>query len=226
MSPRTAQYVEAMIRLGDDFDYDRWLKSVREEEAEAKQFSAGIRSGAVDPAPIEDRSAPSDNQFPAFMVKAVPAPRAIARSTLKLRDNAQKARLRRWLEKVQATWQDFQTNRARDAVYGYLEAVFAVVMHYKVRRLTKRLLRHAFECADLSFDKRADPFTALIRCSSGGAADNKMISKWARALRYAGHRKEPETPLKTFMKAAGGVNACAAGYASRKRRFGQRKQTS
>jgi hypothetical protein len=54
MSPRTAKYVEAMIRLGDSFDYDRWLKSVREEEAQAKQLSAGIRSGDVDPGTIEE----------------------------------------------------------------------------------------------------------------------------------------------------------------------------
>jgi hypothetical protein len=64
------------------------------------------------------------------------------------------ARLRRWLEKVRVAWDDFQASRARDAVYDYLEAVFAVVMHYKVRRRTNRLLRHAFAYADLPFDKK------------------------------------------------------------------------
>jgi hypothetical protein len=55
-----------------------------------------------------------------------------------------KISLRQRLEKVGDAWDDFQANRARDAVYGYLEAVFAVVDHYKVRRKTKKLLRHAF----------------------------------------------------------------------------------
>jgi hypothetical protein len=209
MSPRTAKYVEAMIRQGDSFDYDSWLKRVREDEAQAKQLSAGIRLGAVDPAPIEDRTAPSDNQFLAFKVKAVPAPRATARSSLNLRDNPQKARLRRWLEKVQAAWRHFQANRARDAVYDYLEAVFAIVMHYRARRRTKKLLRHAFAFADLRLDQSVDPFTAVIRCRCGDAADKKMISKWARALRYAARRKPAEMRLKAFMKEAGGVNECA-----------------
>jgi hypothetical protein len=98
-------------------------------------------------------------------------------------------------------------------VYGYLEAVFAIVAHYRVRRRTNRLLRHAFEFANLSLDKKADPFTAIIRCTCGAAADTKTISKWARALRYASRRKEPRTRLKIFMKEVGGVNACADLYA-------------
>jgi hypothetical protein len=94
MSPRTAQYVEAMMREGDNFDYDGWLKRVREEEVQAKQFSAGIRSGDVNPATIQDRTAPSDNRSPALMVKAVPVPRATRRSIFKLRDSTPNAQLR------------------------------------------------------------------------------------------------------------------------------------
>ena len=91
--------------------------------------------------------------------------------------------------------------------------MFATVEHYKVRRKTGKLLRHAFEFADLPFDKNADPFTAVIRCTSDDIVDSKTISKWARALRYVARSKKPETGLKTFMKKAGGVNACAALYA-------------
>ena len=103
--------------------------------------------------------------------------------------------------------------------YNYLQAVFAIVMHFKVRRRTKRLLRHAFRFAGLQFDKNADPYTAIIRCTCGGAADNKMVSKWARALRYAARRKPAGMRLKPFMKVAGGVNECAASYANVKRIF-------
>jgi hypothetical protein len=42
MSPRTAKYIEAMVREGDNFDYDKWLKRVREEEAQAKQVPTGL----------------------------------------------------------------------------------------------------------------------------------------------------------------------------------------
>jgi hypothetical protein len=101
-------------------------------------------------------------------------------------------------------------------------AVFAIVEHYRTRRRTNRLLRHAFEFADQARGKNADPFTAIIRCTCGGAADNKMISKWARALRYVARCKEPETRLKSFMKETGGVNACATRYAKLERRRNRR----
>ena len=107
-------------------------------------------------------------------------------------------------------------------MYGYLEAVFAIVTHYKVRRRTKKLLRHAFKFANLPFDKNADPFTAVIRCTCDDNVDSKTISKWARALRYVAHCKVPPTRLKMFMKEAGGVNACASLYARRCKRDNRR----
>jgi hypothetical protein len=225
LSPRTAKYVDAMIREGDSFDYDRWLKSVREEEAEAKQLSAPSTTGQTGAAQIGNRISRPDSRDgwprPALMTKAAPMPRAIRRSSDHLSSTTSKDRLTRWLQKVQAAGQDFQTNRARDAVYHYLEAVFAIVMHYKVRRRTRRLLRRAFELAELPFDKNADPFTTIIRCTCGDAADNKMISKWARALRYAARRKPAGMRLKVFMKGEGGVNQCAAGYAKQRHRHHQ-----
>ena len=42
LSPRTADYVSALIREGDNFDYYEWLQRVREEEAEAKQVPAAL----------------------------------------------------------------------------------------------------------------------------------------------------------------------------------------
>ena len=119
----------------------------------------------------------------------------------------------RWLERISRAWEDFQASRTRDAVYGHLDAVFAIVEHYRVRRRTKRLLRRASKFSGLPFDKRADPFTALIRCTSADEVDNKTISKWARALRYVAHCNVPRTRLKAFMKEVGGINACADLYA-------------
>jgi hypothetical protein len=221
MSPRTVKYVGAMIREGDNFDYHKWLKMVRDEEAQATQVSATSASGEAAPVQIKSPSRTStglNTSSPRAVIKAVPVPRAIWR----LDHETRSSRPARWLEKVCNAWGEFQASRARDAVYGYLEAVFAIVDHYKTRRRTNRLLRHAFEFADLSFDKNADPFTAVIRCTCGGVADNKTISKWARALRYSARCKEPGTQLKAFIKAAGGVNACATRYAELKRRRNRR----
>jgi hypothetical protein len=128
-------------------------------------------------------------------------------------DEASEARIRRRLENVVHAWDEFQANRARDAVYGYLEAVFAIVAHYKVRRRTRKLVRRASKFADFPFDKKADPFSAVIRCTTDENADSKTISKWARALRYVARYKVPPTQLRMFMKQAGGVNACADRYA-------------
>jgi hypothetical protein len=128
---------------------------------------------------------------------------------------APQIRIRHRLEKVSDAWDEFQSSRARDAVYKYLEAVFAIVRHYKIRPKIEKLLRHAFKFTDLRFDEKADPFATVIRCTSGRSVDDKTISKWARALRYAGRSKKPEVRLRTFMKEAGGINACASLYGQR-----------
>ncbi len=93
--------------------------------------------------------------------------------------------------------------------------VFAIVEHYEVRRKTAKRLRHACEFADLPFDRNADPLTAIIRCTSDDSVDSKIISKWARALRYAARSKAPQSQLKLFMRQAGGINGCADLYAKR-----------
>jgi hypothetical protein len=215
MSPRTAKYVEAMIREGDNFDYDKWCKEVREEEAQAKQVKATGTLGGLAPAQVAVLVKTFDDQHP----RPNPAPPLTAKTTLALRRShrrakgpTRKAQLARWLERVRGAWEDFQSNRLRDGVYGYLEAVFAIVEHYRVRRRTSRLLRHAFKFAGLPFDGNADPFAAVIRCTSSDGTDNKTISKWARALRYVAHCKVPPAQLEAFMKEAGGVNACADRY--------------
>jgi hypothetical protein len=219
MSPRTVKYVAAMIREGDGFDYNKWLTRVREEEAEAKQTKSTGTPGEEAAAKVDKPICTSNDQHgrlvPPFQLATQPTriPRVPRRPHCRAKSETSKVRLRRWLEKVCRTGREFQANRARDAVYDFLAAVYALVMHFKVRRRTTRLLRHAFEFADLPFDKNADTFSAVIRCTSGNAADTKMISKWSRALRYASRRKEPDTVLKTFLKQAGGVNACANLYA-------------
>ena len=219
MSPRTAKYVEAMIREGDGFDYDQWLKAVREEEAEAKQTEATGTSGELTRA---EKDKPSTmpygqhvrpNSALPLVLQTIRAPRIVRWPHRQARDATPNARLRLWLEKVRGTCEDFQSSRRRDSVYSYLEAIFAIVTHFRVRRRTNRLLRHAFEFASLPFDKNADPFSAVIRCTCGRDVDNKTISKWARALRYAVAAKKSQTSLKRFIKKMGGINACGSLYA-------------
>jgi hypothetical protein len=218
LSPRTADYVSALIREGDKFDYYRWVQQVRREEAQAAQVLTAITCREVVAAKVDDPINTSDSRDTrpslglAPIIKPALSPRALRWLHRLAKSKVRKARLVRWLEKIRDAWDVFQASRARDAVYGYLEVVFATIKHYKVRRRTKKLLRQAFKFADLPFDKKADPFSAIIRCTSDNKPDTKTISKWARALRYVARCKVPAKQLKTFMKEAGGVNACANGH--------------
>ena len=119
-------------------------------------------------------------------------------------------RLRQRVVGVCNAWDEFQESRCRDAVYGYLRAVFLLVKRYRGRRRTKKLLRRASKFAGLAFECNADPFSIVIRCTSEDL-DTKTLSKWSRALRYVAQVKK-RTPLKTFMKNRGGINACADLY--------------
>jgi hypothetical protein len=215
LSPRTANYIDALIREGDKFDYSKWLQRVREGEAQTKQGPTTFISEGLVATEIGDQTGTSYGIWPnsKLMTRAVSISKALRQVHRAPEGKAPELRIRPRLEMIRCAWDDFQANRARDAVYGYLEAVFAIVTHYKVRRKTKKLLRHAFKFAGLPFDRNADPFTAVIRCTCADLAENKAISKWARALRYVARCKIPRIRLKKFMKEAGGVNACADEYA-------------
>jgi hypothetical protein len=219
LSPRTAKYIEALNREGDNFDYDEWLQTVREEEAQEKRVSAGFTSGEPVIAETGKPNCAPDHRDARInsplkpKITPVRISRVLGRLNRDRRTETPTARLRRRLLTIRGAWGDFQRSRARDAAYPYLEAVFGIVEHHRVRRKTRRLLRHAFEFADLPFDSHADPFTAVIRCTCDDNADNKMISKWARALRYVAYCHVPRTEVRAFMRQAGGVNVCAARYA-------------
>ena len=141
LSDRTRKYVEAMIRDGDNFDYFKWLRGVREEEAQEKHISAVVPSGkTVAPQTgnlpnTSDRRNGCVNVAPAVMTK--PAP--ICRLNHKARGETPEIRLRRRLMKASDAFDEFQESRVRDAVYGYLGAVFEIVEHYRLRRRTKSL---------------------------------------------------------------------------------------
>jgi hypothetical protein len=216
LTPRTASYLAAVVRDGENFDYCRWLEQVREKEAQAKE----LRQASAERTLSEElgvavstfhglETSPNRRLYNGH----APIPIRMIRSPRKTLHSPSGARIKWRLEQIRSAWNAFQANHARDAVYGYLEAVFAIVQHYKVRRKTNQLLRQALKCAHFPYEKTADTFAVVIRCTCGDAADNKTISKWARALRYVARYKAPSTQLRTFMKQAGGVNACADRYA-------------
>jgi len=216
LTGRTAKYVEAMIREGDDFDYYRWLRGVQQEDARLKSVAVSTPVQPIVPRP-ETVQNPGEFKDPETADTA--KHKSVVRRTIqqvghctKSIDKPKKS-IRQRLGDVCNAWDDFQETRDRDAVYGYLRAVFSIVKHYNGRHRTKKLMRRAYKFAGVTVDTNADPFAVIIRSTCEHKLDNKTISKWSRALRYVARVKKPRHPLTTFMKNRGGVNACAERYA-------------
>jgi hypothetical protein len=114
------------------------------------------------------------------------------------------------LLRLQNEWETVQASRDRGAIYGYLTAVFELVTWWaKEGRAVKRAHR-ALRLRGYSSIRQAEPFAAVILCTSDpDKVDDRMRSKWSRALRYAAEFKRWEESLAAFIKRKGGINKCA-----------------
>jgi hypothetical protein len=81
LSPRTADYMAALIREGDKFDYSKWLQRVREEEAQTKQDPPTFIWRDLVAAEIVNHGK-SNGIWPnaKLMPRVVPNPRALRRA--------------------------------------------------------------------------------------------------------------------------------------------------
>ena len=121
------------------------------------------------------------------------------------------------LVRLEDEWESYQSARDRDAIYGYLNAVFELVCWWdhenKAVKYAKRALRlrgHLFTKGD------PEPFATVIQCTADPAkADFRTRSKWSRVLRYAAEFKDLSEPLGAFIKRKGGINKCAARFTRR-----------
>jgi hypothetical protein len=130
------------------------------------------------------------------------------------------------LGKVAAAWAKMQKTRARDAVYDFLQAVYALVHdNWERRGRADRKARRALRAHGLKAPKYPEPYAAVIACTSN--ADLKARSKWSRAIRYFDSGPPKHESLKHFVKSKGGINRCAAPFARRLgRRSGIQKRES
>ena len=213
--------MDALVRQGSRFNFSTWLAQIKRESTqpnpvatlpadqlgicEPGYFSSTTRGPRVDG---KLRVAKSMGKW------AQPTRRpTLAAADPRKNGSAAKESIRDGLANLSGAWVDFEECRDRDAVYGYLRAVYCLVRRYEGQGRPNRLVRRAFKYAGLPVDKNAVPFAVVIRATCDRhKIDNKTISKWARALRYVAKFKR-RTPLKTFIKSRGGINACAALYA-------------
>jgi hypothetical protein len=121
------------------------------------------------------------------------------------------AALRQDLERVRNAWDDCQATRDRNAIYGYLTAVYDLVAVWAAEGRELDRARRALRLQRLEVSEREDPFAAIIRCTADPAkADKRTRSKWSRVMRYATAYKPNAEALDRFIRRKGGINACAA----------------
>jgi hypothetical protein len=118
------------------------------------------------------------------------------------------AALRQDLERLRCIWDGCQATRDRNAIYGYLTAVYGLVAWWTAEGREVDRARRALRFQRLKVSDREDPFAAIIRCTADSAkADKRTRSKWSRVMRYAAIYKPVSEPLDHFIRRKGGINA-------------------
>jgi hypothetical protein len=130
--------------------------------------------------------------------------------------------LKQDLLRLQNAWDESQASRERDAIYIYLGAVFELVAWWMADNRALERAEKALRLRHLTSFDQEEPFAAIIRSTADPAkVDKRTRSKWSRGLRYALAYKSHLEPLDRFMKRKGGINSCAAKFASDLRRSRQ-----
>ena len=117
------------------------------------------------------------------------------------------------LRRVRGAWEACQTRRDRNAIYGYLNAVFDLVAWWAAEDRAIGRARRALHLLGLDLPTTDEPFAAIIFCTSDRQkVDKRMRSKWSRMMRYAAEYKSTSEPLAAFVQRKGGINACASRF--------------
>jgi hypothetical protein len=131
-----------------------------------------------------------------------------------------KEALRQDLTRVRIAWEACQSSRDRNAIYGYLSAVFDLVMWWKAEDRAISRARWALQLQHLDLPTTDEPFAAIILATADRQkVDKRTRSKWSRVMRYAMEYKTKAEPLTAFVRRKGGINKCAARFS---RCFGRR----
>jgi hypothetical protein len=121
-----------------------------------------------------------------------------------------KEALRQDLTRVRLAWDKCQASRDRNAIYGYLSAVFDLVMWWAAEDRAVSRARWALQLHGLDLPTTDEPFAMVIFCTADrGKVDKRTRSKWSRVLRYAAEYKTTAEPLAAFVRRKGGINKCA-----------------
>jgi hypothetical protein len=115
--------------------------------------------------------------------------------------------LRQDLLRVRNAWENCQASRERNAIYGYLTAVFDLVAWWAAENRAVERAHKALRLRHLDPFDHDEPFAAIIRCTADPAkVDKRTRSKWSRVLRYTLAHKPVAEPLDQFIQRKGGIN--------------------
>ena len=121
--------------------------------------------------------------------------------------------LKQDLLRVRNAWEESQASRDRDAIYGYLTAVFDLVAWWAAENRALDRAHWALRLRRICPFDGEEPFAAIIRCTGDPTkVDKRPESKWSRVLRYALRYKSHSEPLDQFIKRKGGINSCASRF--------------
>ena len=124
-----------------------------------------------------------------------------------------KEALKQDLTRVRLAWEQCQASRDRNAIYGYLSAVFDLVIWWMAEDRAVSRARWALQLHRVDLPATDEPFAAITLCTADpGKVDKRTRSKWSRVLRYAAEYKTDAEPLAAFVRRKGGINECAARF--------------
>src|SRR5262249_43993798 len=88
------------------------------------------------------------------------------------------------IARVQIAWEECQSSRERNAIYGYLSAVFELVTWWNAEGRAISRARWALQLHVLDVPVVDEPFAMLISCTADPRkVDKRTRSKWSRVLR-------------------------------------------
>jgi hypothetical protein len=121
--------------------------------------------------------------------------------------------LRQDLLRVRLAWENCRTSRDRNAIYGYLTAVFDLVIWWAAEGRAISRACWALRLQNIWPSDQDEPFAAIILCTADPAkVDKRTRSKWSRVLRYSAEYKLHGESLAAFIRRKGGINECAARF--------------
>jgi hypothetical protein len=132
------------------------------------------------------------------------------------------ASLNQDLKRLRRVWDRVQHNRARDAIYDFLAAVFELIEWWAAEGQELQRAERALHVTGTSVPEKIEPFSAVLAaCLAPDRLDRRHLSRYARVLQFAAAGGCRTKTLKAFIRRHGGFNGCVAKLS---RRHGARRR--